>query len=129
MSRMLTFSFRAIVVGFGLTICSYPCLAAGNFMGTAATEEPGEKHEQSWYREQSANRPDTQAIIIQKAQIRAEQRNSRMASMQWYGMSNARPQGAPTPFMSRYSPLWEMPGGKPYSWVPQSRPGYVMYWR
>lgn len=128
MSRMLTFSLRAFVVGFGLTIVSYTCVAAGDFMGVSSAEEPAEKHEQSWYREQST-KPDSQAIVIQKAQIRAQQRNDRMASMQWYGQSNARPQAAITPFTSRYSPLWEMPGGTPYSWVPQSRPGYVMYWR
>ena len=33
-------------------------------------------------------------------------------------MSNGRPIGAPTPFMSRYSPVWEMPGGRPFSWYP-----------
>jgi hypothetical protein len=126
MSCMLKVSHRAVLVGLGFAICCGTCLAAGNLMSATATEET---QEQSWYREQSSAKADSLAIIQQKAQIRAEQRNSRMASMQWYGMSNARPQGAVTPFTSRYSPVWEMPGGKPYSWYPYARPGYVMYWR
>lgn len=126
MSRMLTHSFRAILVGIGFAVCTGTCLAAGDFMSTSNGEE---QHEQSWYREQSTSKPDSRAIVQQKAQIRAEQRMSRLASLQWYGMSNGRPTGAPTPFTSRYSPVWEMPGGRPFAWYPQSRPGYVMYWR
>jgi hypothetical protein len=84
--------------------------------------------EQSWYREQSP-KSDARAIVQHKAQIRAQQRMDRMASMQWYGMSASRPQTLATPFSSRYGSVWEMPGGKPYSWYPYARPGYVMYWR
>ena len=86
--------------------------------------------EQSWNREQKINtKSPAQAIIQQKAQVRAEQRQERMASMSWYGMSNSRPNAATTPFTSRYSSTWEMPGGRPYSWTPAwSRPNYVFAW-
>jgi hypothetical protein len=131
MPRGLHASLRAILVGAGLVVGS-SCLAAGDFLSVPATTPAAplaeEQHEASWYREQNV-KPDTRAIIQQKAQIRAQQRMDRLASMNWYGMSNSRPQGSPTPFFTRYSPTWEMPGGKPYSWYPQSRPGYVMYWR
>ena len=55
--------------------------AAGNpTPPTAPAEEP---HEQSWYREQQQTaKPDAKAIVQQKAQFRAEQRMSRMASME-----------------------------------------------
>ena len=128
MSRMLNLSFRAILVGVGLAMGTGACLAAGDLLHATVSETKDQDQEQSWYREQTT-KPDSLAIIQQKAQIRAEQRNSRMASMQWYGMSNARPQAASTPFTGRYSPAWEMPGGRPYAWYPQARPGYVMYWR
>jgi hypothetical protein len=128
MSRMLSFSLRSILIAFGITVGCSLSLAAGNPVNAAAT--PEEPHEQSWYREQQqAGKPDPKAIVQQKAQFRAEQRMSRMASMEWYGMSNSRPQACPTPLTSRYSPTWENPGGKPYSWFPYSRPGYVLYWR
>lgn len=126
MSRIVMLTFQAIVVGISVVVCCCTSVAAGDFMSDTKGEE---QHEQSWYREQSAVKPDSRAIVQQKAQIRAEQRMSRLASMNWYGMSNGRPTGASTPFTSRYSPVWEMPGGKPFSWYPNSRPGYVMYWR
>ncbi|HEX3599327.1 MAG TPA: hypothetical protein VHU84_04255 [Lacipirellulaceae bacterium] len=128
MSRVWKWSLRAMFVGIGLALFSGPCLAAGNFIASTTTSD--EPHEQSWSREQQQPaKPDPKAIVQQKAEMRAEQRMSRMASMQWYGMSNSRPQASPTPFSTRYSPLWETPGGSPYSWFPCSRPGYVMYWR
>ncbi len=129
MSRIFNWSLRALLVGAGIAVGSTVCLAAGNPMPTT-TPPAEEQHEQSWYREQQqAAKPDPKAVVQQKAAFRAEQRMSRMASMEWYGMSNSRPQACPTPLTSRYSPTWENPGGSPYSWFPYSRPGYVLYWR
>ncbi|HEX5472526.1 MAG TPA: hypothetical protein VFW73_11600 [Lacipirellulaceae bacterium] len=126
MSRWLKFTARlsAIIVG----LAAYTCLAAGGFAATAADDS----HEQSWAREQRINmKQDARTIIQQKAQARAQQRQDRMASMAWYGMSASRPTGAATPFTSRSNPMWEMPGGKPLSWYPAwARPDYVFcpYW-
>jgi hypothetical protein len=134
MPRCLYVAVRVMLVGSFLITITEASVAAGDFMNmptstnAAAAPLAEEQHEQSWYREQSA-KPDPKAIVQQKAQIRGQQRMDRIASMNWYGMSNSRPQGSPTPFFTRYGPTWEMPGGKPYSWYPQSRPGYVMYWR
>jgi hypothetical protein len=82
------------------------------------------------YYPQPAYRPNPRAIIHEKAQVRAYQRQARLASMNWYGMSNSRPMAATTPFTSRYSPVWEMPGGRPYSWYPTYRwPTYSYFVR
>jgi hypothetical protein len=106
---------------------SCSCLAAGDFMGNATSEEP---HEQSWKREQKLrSKPDSLAIIQQRAQARAEQRQTRMATLAWYGISNSRPGATSTPFTSRYGSAWEMPGGQPYSWYPgYTQPTYVLLW-
>ena len=129
MLRPISYALRALALTIGLAIGAGTCLAAGNLTTTTSTTSNGtEQQEQSWYREQSA-KPDAKVIAQQKAMARADQRMARMASLQWYGMSNSRPQASGTPFSTRYSPLWEMPGGKPYSWYPYARPGYVMYWR
>jgi hypothetical protein len=45
----------------------------------------------SWYYPQPTYRPNPQAIIHEKAQTRAAQRQARLASLSWYGMSNLRP--------------------------------------
>jgi hypothetical protein len=132
MRRTLTFSFCAIAIGISLTSGAGSCSAAGDLTDTTVPMDPmpgsENEKEQSWYREQPS-KSDALAIVQQKAQIRAQQRMDRLASMQWYGMSGSRPQSIATPFSSRYGSLWEMPGGKPYSWYPYVRPGYVMYWR
>lgn len=128
MSRSISYTLRALALSIGLAIGSGTCLAAGNLAAPTTTSTGEEQQSESWYREHAA-KPDAKAIAQQKAMVRADQRMARMASMQWYGMSNSRPQASGTPFSTRYSPLWEMPGGRPYAWYPMSRPGYVMYWR
>ena len=73
--------------------------------------------EESWaYTPSYAYRPNPEAIIHAKAQARAQQRMSRIAAMRWYGMYNERPTASPTPFTALYSPVWQMPGGRPYAW-------------
>lgn len=125
MSQFLKVSGRAFFLAIGMAAST--CLAAGDFMSVAAADE--KPLEQSWLREQQSTKPTPTDIVQQKAQIRAQQRMDRMASSAWYGISNSRPTGGQTPFMSRYAPMWEMPGGRPFAWYPYSRPGYVMSWR
>jgi hypothetical protein len=114
----------AIVVGLNLAATSL--LAAQQYGGVARLDEP---REESLYYQQPGQRPDAQAIIHEKAQTRAYQRQARLASLSWYGMSNARPTAAPTPFTSLYSPVWQMPGGRPYAWHSRGWPTYIYYTR
>jgi hypothetical protein len=109
------------------------CLWLSNTKPAAADDVPGQTaHSESasdnWYDydQQPQYRPNPTAIIQQKAQYRAMQRQARIASMQWYGMSNARPTAAATPFCSMYSPAWQMPGGRPYAWYSCERPVYII---
>jgi hypothetical protein len=71
--------------------------------------------------------PNVRAIIHQNAQTRGQQRQLRLSSMAWYGMSNSRPTASPTPFTTLYSPVWQMPGGRPYAWYPMHRTTYLIY--
>jgi hypothetical protein len=117
-------SVFAITLGVYFAACAP--ITAQEF-GTLTTEV--EERDTTYY-SQPSYRPNSLAIVQEKAQARAYQRQARLASMSWYGMSNSRPQAASTPFTSRYSPVWEMPGGKPYSWYPTYRwPSTVEYVR
>ncbi len=114
----------ALTLGVFLATCS-PITAQEFGSLTAEIEERN-----TTYYPQPTYRPNSLAIVQEKAQARAAQRQARLASLSWYGMSNSRPQAASTPFTSRYSPVWEMPGGKPYSWYPTYRwPSTVEYVR
>lgn len=101
----------AVLVGLCLTVGT--TLRAEEY---ATNNSTSAERDQSWYQTPSNQRADTRAIIQRKAQTRAAQRDARMASLNWYGMSNARPTAAPTPFMTLYSPVWQMPGGRPFAW-------------
>jgi hypothetical protein len=85
-----------------------------------------EQSSESWYR-QSTYQPNPRAIVHERAFYRANQRQARLAAMNWYGMYNARPTAAPTPFTSLYSPVWQQPGARPFAWYASSRPTYVFY--
>jgi hypothetical protein len=117
----------------GLLVIAASLCMAGSFPVAAhepAKNIPAEDAESaSWYYPQPTYRPNPQAIIHEKAQTRALQRQSRLASLSWYGMSNLRPTAAPTPFTSRYSPVWEMPGGRPFAWHHHHWPTHIVYVR
>jgi hypothetical protein len=109
------------------------CLTAGatlraQDLGRDNSPADGER-DQTWYRQPTTYQSDTRAIIQQKAQVRAAQRDARLASLSWYGMSNSRPTAAPTPFTSLYSPVWQQPGGRPFAWNTACWPTSVVYVR
>src|SRR6185295_778507 len=59
---------------------------------------------------------DPQQAVRRKAEARTAARESRITAMKWYGMSNARPQANPVPFMGTYSPAWVGSRGDRYDW-------------
>jgi hypothetical protein len=78
--------------------------------GTTAPRQP-------WtYQDYHRERPDTMAIARARAQVRAQQRENRIATRKWFGYSNLRPVASPTPFMGTYSPMWVSNTGRPYAW-------------
>ncbi len=84
--------------------------------------------EDDWdYKPSYVYQPNPKAIIHQKAQARALQRISRMTAMRWYGMVNERPTASPTPFSALYSPVWQMPGGRPYAWNYRRTPSVLVF--
>ena len=114
------------VLTFGIYLAACAPITAQDF-GSLTSD--AEERDASFY-SQPAYKQQSLAIVQEKAQATAYQRRARLASLSWYGMSNSRPQAAATPFTSRYSPAWEMPGGKPYSWYPTYRwAGYGYYVR
>ncbi len=124
MDQRLKISFLTVFVG--LCTSALSPLAAQELAHRASLDE---KRDESLYYQPPTYRPDTRAIIHQKAQTRAYQRQSRLAALNWYGMSNGRPTAAPTPFTSLYSPVWQMPGGRPFAWHARNWPAHFVYVR
>jgi hypothetical protein len=88
--------------------------------GFKDVEEEEDRDDSLYYQQSTDYQPNPRAIVQQKAMQRAQQRQLRIASMNWFGMSNSRPTAASTPFTSLYGPAWQMPGGRPFAWNPGS---------
>lgn len=71
-----------------------------------------------WFYSQERDRYDNPAQAVRrKAEQRAALRSQRIATMKWFGFSNARPQASVTPMMGVYSPAWIGNGTDRYDWV------------
>lgn len=75
---------------------------------------------EQWFYESGQMKVDPLRVHQAKSAQRAAQRQARIASLNWYGMSVARPTASATPFTGMYSPAWQMPGGRPFAWYPRS---------
>jgi hypothetical protein len=125
MAAMRKVSLRAVCFALCLTTCA--AVARAQEAETQSTADA--QRSENYYYQQPNYQPNPRAIIHQKALARSAQRDARLASLNWYGMYNARPTAAPTPFTTLYSPVWQMPGGRPYAWYPTWRTVYVPTYR
>lgn len=76
-----------------------------------------------WFYEQMRQDYNNPALQVRRNSERAAaERKARIASMEWYGMSNSRPMAYTTPHMYHYSPTWTG-GRREWSWTgPSSSP-------
>lgn len=125
MAAKLKSSLQGVFAALLLTTCA--AIAAAQQPASKTPANPA--RDESSYYVQPNYQPSPRAIIHQKAFARSAQRDARLASLNWYGMYNARPTAASTPFTSLYSPVWQMPGGRPYAWYPTWRTVYVPDYR
>ena len=68
------------------------------------------------YMQELRRHDDPKLAIRRKAEARGAARDTRITAMKWYGMSNARPQANPVPFMGTYSPSWVGNSRDRYDW-------------
>jgi len=91
-----------------------------NGAGLNTVVSPGELKAtpEMWFYDQAMRRyMDPKMMVYAKANLRAQQRQSRIASMKWFGLSNSRPRASSDPFHNDYSPGWfSNPGFYPYRW-------------
>lgn len=71
-----------------------------------------------FYQQEQSRRDDPKMAIRRRAEMRAMQRENRIAAQAWYGMSKSRPMVSPTPFVSGYSQHWTSNTYDPFRWQP-----------
>ncbi len=60
-----------------------------------------------WFYEQALRQyQDPKTVVRQKAEFRVAERQRRLTSMKWYGMSNARPRLGTDPVHGDFAPVW-----------------------
>ena len=60
-----------------------------------------------WFYEQAMHQYQDPKVAVRKAaEFRGQQRQARLAAMQWYGLSNARPRASSDPIHCDYGPGW-----------------------
>jgi hypothetical protein len=70
-----------------------------------------------WFYEQESRRHDSpENAVRRKAEFQAHARQMRIASREWYGISNSRPSVNPTPVMGTYAPTWVGNSRNPMHW-------------
>jgi hypothetical protein len=80
-----------------------------------------------WVYSQELQRHDDPAQAVRrKAELKADQRISRLAALKWYGQSNSRPDACPIPLMSVYSPRWVGYGWERYDWTAVGSPSLTL---
>lgn len=74
--------------------------------GTLSPGELTPTPEMWFYEQERLQRENAKNAVREKAEFRSGQRERRIASRQWYGLSNSRPVAASDPFHGDYSPHW-----------------------
>jgi len=77
-----------------------------------------------WFYQQYRRQYENPATAVrQKAEFKARQRQYRLASLKWFGLSNARPQAGVDPFHGEWSPRWTSNNfAYPFRWTGVGRP-------
>ncbi|TWU27463.1 hypothetical protein [Bythopirellula polymerisocia] len=104
--------FSALLLAFSLT---QAWTVADVKAQRTAKADTSATDQNDWYYGSEQPEP-AKNIAQQKAQLRAEQRMDRLASLRWYGFQPGRPTASGMPFTTMYSPAWSRPGGRPFSW-------------
>lgn len=81
-----------------------------------------------WFYEQERLRHDSPKMAVRrKAELRGLQRQERLASLEWYGLSNSRPTAAITPICGgSYAPGWASNTVDPWRWRSPAAPVVVL---
>jgi hypothetical protein len=79
-----------------------------------------------WFYEQERIRHDDPKLTVRRrAELRGLQRQDRLASLKWFGLSNSRPSVSITPWFGSYSANWGSNTADPMRWRPAAAPVVV----
>jgi hypothetical protein len=118
MSRgLLVLSAVGVLLAVAPVLAANPSGAGFDLRGGNPSGGPVQTPEMWFYEQYQRDYHDPDLMVRRNAEFRAEQRRSRLASMQWFGFSNARPRASSDPLHADYSPYWTGNNSHyPYRW-------------
>lgn len=117
---LMSFAFVLLASGASLARAQEPKDKAAPHPVLDREISLGELHptpEMWFYQQEMRNYLDPKLAVRRRAEFRANQRQHRVASSQWFGQSKARPTASATPFTDSYSPSWVGNTGNPFNWA------------
>ena len=123
------FSFALLAAGLASSVVAQEPTAAPDLRRDIAPATSGavSPTAEMWFYEQERIRhDDPKSAVRRNAEYRAAQRQGRIESMKWFGMSNSRPTASSTPIMGTYSPTWTSNTSDPFRWAAGRQPAVVL---
>jgi hypothetical protein len=118
MKRLAILSSLFVLLLAGTLRAERPVTNTG--VGAGSLISPGDLKTtpEMWFYDQALRQyKDPQMAVRAKADVRAQQRQRRLESMRWFGLSNSRPRASSDPFHNDYSAGWVAnPGYYPSRW-------------
>jgi len=102
----------AIASGLGLMLLAAPVyaekpVAPSYGLGTAVSPGELKATPEMWFYDQAMRQyADPKMAVRAKAELRESQRQHRIESRKWFGLSNSRPTVGSDPFHGDYAPHW-----------------------
>lgn len=106
-----TLRFSALLFAFSL---AHGWVANQAVAQRGSESAEAKKNHSEWY--YGSEETEKKSLAREKAELKAQQRMDRLASLRWYGFIPGRPTATGMPFTTMYSPAWTRPGGQPFAW-------------
>jgi len=105
--KWLGIASALVLMLFGASVRAEKPVTTGLGLGTAVS--PGELKvtPEMWFYDQAVRQHmDPKMVVRANAEFRTEQRQRRIESLKWFGLSNSRPRASADPYHYDYSPGW-----------------------
>lgn len=116
--KRLVISWAFLVLLLAAPVRAERPIAAG--VGFETTTSLGELKTtpEMWFYQQALRQHQNPKMAVRaQADLRARQRQHRLETMRWFGLSNSRPRVSSDPFNGDYAPCWVAnPGYYPSRW-------------
>jgi hypothetical protein len=96
-----------MLIGSATPVLAEKPVSVQHGLGAAISAGELQVTPEMWFYDQQMRRfQDPKMAVHEQAAYHAMQRQHRIESMRWFGLSNSRPQVSTDPFHADYSPRW-----------------------